>query len=103
MPRASVLFSWWLWATLPDKNRPLNVPRRLLIPLLVTIIAGGFGGAFLFLKPPQHIFLHVIPGLLVAGIWLFPFGSRFRAITGGSAVIEDLREMSWRTITVTSI
>jgi uncharacterized membrane protein YfcA len=84
-------------------SRRLNLPRRLLIPLLVTSIAGGFAGALLLLKTPQRTFLHVIPWLLLGGTLLFTFGSRIRAITGRTAVIEDLREMSWRTITVTSI
>src|SRR5580700_2760624 len=48
----------------------LNVPRRLLIPLLVTSIAGGWGGALLLLKPPQPIFLFFVRGLL-RGVTLF--------------------------------
>jgi uncharacterized protein len=81
----------------------LNAPPRLLIPLLVTSIAGGFAGALLLLKTPQRTFLHVIPWLLLGGTLLFAFGSRVRAITGRTAVIDDLREVSWRAITITSI
>ena len=81
----------------------LNAPPRLLIPLLVTSIAGGFAGALLLLKTPQRTFLHVIPWLLLGGTLLFTFGSRVRAITGRTAVIDDLREISWRVITMTSI
>src|SRR5216684_1855171 len=81
----------------------LNAPPRLLIPLLATSIAGGFAGALLLLKTPQRTFLHVIPWLLLGGTLLFTFGSRIRAITGRTAVVDDLREMSWRAITLTSI
>jgi uncharacterized membrane protein YfcA len=81
----------------------LNAPPRLLIPLLVTSIAGGFAGALLLLKTPQRTFLHLIPWLLLGGTLLFAFGSRVRAITGRTAVIDDLREISWRAITITSM
>jgi uncharacterized membrane protein YfcA len=81
----------------------LNAPPRVLIPLLVTSIAGGFAGALLLLKTPQRTFLHVIPWLLLGGTLLFTFGNRIRAITGMAAVIDDLREISWRAITITSI
>jgi uncharacterized membrane protein YfcA len=55
------------------------------------------------LKTPQRTFLHVIPWLLLGGTLLFTFGNRIRAITGTAAVIDDLREISWRAITITSI
>ena len=55
------------------------------------------------LKTPQRTFLHVIPWLLLGGTLLFTFGSRIRAITGRTAVIDDLREISWRAIIITSI
>ena len=84
-------------------SKRLNAPPRLLIPLLATSIAGGFAGALLLLKTPQRTFLHIIPWLLLGGTLLFTFGSRIRAITGRTAVVDDLREMSWRAITLTSI
>src|ERR1700720_454615 len=52
----------------------LAVPRRLLIPLLVTSVAGGWAGALLLLKTPQHTFLRLVPWLLLGGTLFFPFG-----------------------------
>src|SRR5438105_1207908 len=81
----------------------LDAPPRVLISLLVTSVAGGFIGALLLLKTPQRTFVHLIPWLLLAGTLLFTFGNRIRAITGKAAFIDDLRELSWRAITITSI
>jgi len=82
--------------------RRLNVPRRLLIPLLVTSIAGGWVGALLLLKTPQRTFLHFVPWLLLSGTLLFAFGNKIRAIAGKSAVSDDLQKVSWRAIAVCS-
>jgi uncharacterized protein len=85
----------------------LDVPPRLLIPLLVTSIAGGWAGALLLLKTPQHTFLHLIPWLLLAGTLLFAFGNKIRGIAGKTTVAAnlngDLRAKSWQAITVISI
>jgi uncharacterized membrane protein YfcA len=81
----------------------LNAPLRLLIPLLVTSVAGGWAGAVLLLKTPQHTFLHLVPWLLLGGTLLFAFGNTLRALAGRSAVIDDLGHLSWQAITVTSI
>jgi uncharacterized protein len=81
----------------------LNVPPRVLIPLLITSIGGGFAGALLLLHTPQRTFLHLIPWLLLAGTLLFAFGNKIRALTGQTAVINDLGQLSWRAITITSI
>jgi uncharacterized membrane protein YfcA len=81
----------------------LDVPRRLLIPLLVTSIAGGWAGALLLLKTPQVTFLHFVPWLLLSGTLLFAFGNKIRAVAGSSAVTDDLRRISWRAITVSSL
>jgi uncharacterized membrane protein YfcA len=81
----------------------LHVPPRVLIPLLITSIAGGFAGALLLLNTPQRTFLHLIPWLLLAGTLLFTFGNRIRALTGKTAVINDLRQLSWQAITITSM
>lgn len=76
----------------------LDVPRRLLIPLLVTSVAGGFAGSLLLLKTPQTVFLHLVPWLLLSGTLLFAFGNKFRALAGRSARAEDWRNASWRVI-----
>ncbi len=80
----------------------LDAPLRLLIPLLVTSVAGGWIGALLLLKTPQHTFLHLVPWLLLGGTLLFAFGNTIRTIAGTTAAIDDLRATSWRAIAVTS-
>lgn len=81
----------------------LDVPLRLLIPLLVTSVAGGWAGALLLLKTPQHTFLHLVPWLLLAGTLLFAFGNKIRGIAGETAAVDNLRATSWQAITVSSI
>ena len=81
----------------------LNTPPRLLVPLLVTSVAGGWAGAVLLLKTPQHTFLHLVPWLLLSGTLLFAFGNKIRALAGRAAVADDLRHISWQAITVSSI
>jgi uncharacterized protein len=81
----------------------LNTPRRVLVPLLVTSIVGGWMGALLLLKTPQHTFLRLVPWLLLGGTMLFAFGNSIRALVGQTAVVDDLRGISWRAITVGSI
>jgi hypothetical protein len=80
----------------------LDAPARLMIPLLATSVAGGWAGAVLLLKTPQHTFLHFVPWLLLSGTLLFAFGNTIRAIAGTSAVINDLRKITWRAIIVSS-
>jgi uncharacterized membrane protein YfcA len=81
----------------------LNAPLRVLVPLLVTSIAGGWAGALLLLKTPQHTFLRLVPWLLLGGTLLFAFGNSIRSIAGKTAVVDDLRKISWQAILVTSI
>jgi uncharacterized protein len=83
-------------------SRRLNVPRRLLVPLLLTSVVGGLVGALLLIKTPQHTFLHLVPWLLLGGTLLFAFGNSIRVIAGKTAAVDDLRKMSWQAITVTS-
>jgi uncharacterized membrane protein YfcA len=81
----------------------LNLPRRFLVPLLLTSVVGGWAGALLLLKTPQHTFLHLIPWLLLGGTTLFAFGNKIRAIAGKTGTVDDLRKTSWRAITMVSI
>ncbi len=85
----------------------LNAPLRVLLPLLVTSVAGGWAGALLLplllLRTPQHTFLHLVPWLLLSGTLLFTFGNKMRAVAGRAAIIDDLREISWQLILVASI
>jgi uncharacterized protein len=89
-------------ATLAYLKR-LNAPPRVLVPLLATSVAGGWAGALLLLRTPQHIFLHLVPWLLLVGTSLFAFGNSIRAIAGQTAVVDDLRSTSWQAITLSSI
>jgi uncharacterized protein len=81
----------------------LNAPLRVLVPLLVTSVAGGRVGALLLIKTPQHTFLRLVPWLLLGGTLLFAFGNSIRAIAGKTAVIDDLRHTSWQVIMASSI
>ena len=83
--------------------RRLDAPLRLLLPLLATSLAGGWAGALLLLRTPQHTFLHLVPWLLLAGTLLFAFGNNIRSIAGKAAAVDDLHQISWQAITVTSI
>ena len=89
-------------STLAYQKR-LNAPLRVLLPLVLTSVAGGWAGAMLLLRTPQHTFLRLVPWLLLGGSLLFTFGNRIRAIAGRAAIIDDLREVSWQAILTTSI
>jgi hypothetical protein len=52
----------------------LSIPRRVMIPLVVTSAIGGLAGAFLLIKTPAQTFLHVLPWLLFGATLLFAFG-----------------------------
>jgi uncharacterized protein len=80
----------------------LNTPLRVLVPLLLTSVAGGWVGALLLLKTPQHTFLRLVPWLLLGGTLLFAFGNSLRALAG-KAALEDQRDMTWQAITAGSI
>jgi hypothetical protein len=83
--------------------RRLNAPLRVLLPLLITSVVGGWAGALLLLKTPQHTFLRLVPWLLLAGTLLFAFGNSIRATVGKTAIINDLRNMSGQAIIMGSI
>jgi uncharacterized membrane protein YfcA len=57
------------------RNR-LDVPRRVLLPLLATSFVGGVVGAFLLLRTPAHTFMRVLPWLMLGATLLFIFGKR---------------------------
>jgi len=81
----------------------LNAPTSVLIPLLVTSIGGGWLGALLLLRTPQHAFLRLVPWLLLGGTLLFAFGNSIRGLTGGKKVVDDLRFTSWKAIALSSL
>ncbi len=67
------------------RNR-LDVPRRVMIPLLAASLIGGLAGAFLLLKTPAHTFMRVLPWLTLGATLLFAFGKKLAA--GRRSVIE---------------
>lgn len=81
----------------------LNAPFRLLAPLLGTGVLGGWAGALLLLKTPQHTFLQLVPWLLLAGTLLFAFGNSLRGLVGKAAAVEDLRDISTKAIVAGSV
>jgi uncharacterized membrane protein YfcA len=52
----------------------LDIPRRVMIPLIVTSVIGGLAGAILLIKTPARTFLKVLPWLLLGATLLFAFG-----------------------------
>jgi uncharacterized membrane protein YfcA len=52
----------------------LDIPRRVLWPLLITSFIGGIFGAYLLIKTPAHTFLRVLPWLMLGATLLFTFG-----------------------------
>jgi uncharacterized protein len=55
----------------------LNIPRRVMMPLVITSVIGGLAGAFLLIKTPAQTFLRVLPWLLLGATLLFVFGKHF--------------------------
>lgn len=57
-------------------RKKLNVPRRVIIPLLTASLVGGLIGALLLLKTPAHTFMRVLPWLTLGATLLFAFGKK---------------------------
>jgi uncharacterized protein len=75
-------------------QRHMNVPRRLLVPLLITSVLGGLAGALLLVMTPQRTFLHLIPWLLLGATILFMFGNRLRAMAGRTGNVSVAKDIS---------
>lgn len=67
-------------------RRRLNVPRRVMVPLLGASLVGGLVGAFLLLKTPAHTFMRVLPWLTLGATVLFALG---RKLAGGRKSIVE--------------
>lgn len=67
-------------------RKRLDVPPRVLIPLLAASLIGGVGGAFLLLKTPAHTFMRVLPWLTLGATLLFAFGKKIAR--GKRSIIE---------------
>lgn len=57
-------------------RKRLDVPRRVLIPLLAASLTGGVSGALLLLRTPAHTFMRVLPWLTLGATLLFAFGRK---------------------------
>jgi uncharacterized protein len=65
-------------------RKQINLPRRVMIPLLVTSVVGGLIGSLLLIHTPAHTFVLLIPWLLLAATLLFAFGKYLtRYMAGG--------------------
>lgn len=96
-----------LWPGLASSSasywRHLKVPRRLLLPLLVTSVLGGLAGAVLLVKTPQQTFLYLVPWLLLGATVLFMFGNRLRALAGGRDGTSLVQHTSWQAISMACV
>jgi uncharacterized protein len=54
----------------------LNIPKKVLVPLISASLVGGLGGALLLLKTPAHTFMQVLPWLTLGATLLFVFGKK---------------------------
>jgi uncharacterized protein len=57
-------------------RQKLDIPRRVMIPLIVTSVIGGVVGAILLIKTPAQTFLKVLPWMMLGATLLFAFGKR---------------------------
>jgi uncharacterized protein len=57
-------------------RKRLDVPRRVMIPLLTASLIGGLAGAILLLKTPAQTFMRVLPWLTLGATLLFAFGRK---------------------------
>jgi uncharacterized protein len=67
-------------------RKRLDVPRRVMVPLLAASLVGGLAGAFLLLKTPAHTFMRVLPWLTLGATLLFAFGKKLAG--GRKSIIE---------------
>jgi uncharacterized protein len=67
-------------------RKRLDVPLRMLIPLLSASLLGGLIGAILLLRTPGPTFMRVIPWLILGATLLFAFGGKLAGRR--SSVIE---------------
>src|ERR1017187_2303825 len=69
-------------------RRHLDISRRVMVPLAITSVIGGIGGAFLLLHTPAHTFLRVLPWLMLGATLLFMFGGRMARGSSGSIAAD---------------
>lgn len=67
-------------------RKRLDVPRRVMVPLLAASLVGGLAGAFLLLKTPAQTFMRVLPWLTLGATLLFAFGKKLAG--GRKSILE---------------
>ena len=82
-------------------RKRLDVPRRVMIPLLTASLGGGLIGAILLLKTPAHTFMRVLPWLTLGATLLFAFGKKLAG--GRRSVIEGDHEASTAALATTTL
>src|SRR5258708_19812924 len=69
----------------------LNIPRRIMIPLVITSEIGGLARAFLLIKTPPPTLLPPLPFLLLPATLLFAFGKHLTGwISAGNPPCEEI-------------
>ena len=81
-------------------RKRLDVPRRVMIPLLGASLVGGLIGAILLLKTPAHTFMRVLPWLTLGATLLFAFG---RKLAGGRASAMEQHDASTAALAGTTL
>ena len=66
----------------------LRVGWNLLVPLVAISLVGGVAGAILLIRTPAHIFMRLVPWLMLAATVLFAFGGRLGRRTARRAAPE---------------
>ena len=63
-------------------RKRLDVPPRVMTPLLVASLVGGLIGAYLLMKTPAQTFMRVLPWLTLGATLLFAFGKKLAGQRG---------------------
>ena len=82
-------------------RKRLDVPRRVMIPLLTVSLLGGLLGALLLLKTPAQTFMRVLPWLTLGATLLFAFGKKLAG--SRQSVIEHDHEASTAALAGTTL
>jgi uncharacterized membrane protein YfcA len=82
-------------------RKRLDVPRRVMIPLLAASLVGGLLGALLLLKTPAQTFMRVLPWLTLGATLLFAFGKKLAG--SRRSVIENDHEASTAALAGTTL
>jgi uncharacterized membrane protein YfcA len=65
-------------------RKNLNIPLRVMLPLVAASVVGGLLGAILLIRTPAHTFMRLLPWLMLAATLLFTFGKKLSRTQGVS-------------------